>query len=77
MKDEGEYGSYILFGGIDMSFAKEGEIMQYVPLISDYAYFISIEGVMIDEELFNIGSALVDSGTSCLTFPAVAMDRML
>lgn len=31
----------------------------------------------IDDELFSITTALVDSGTSCLTVPAVAMDDML
>ncbi|CAD8179560.1 unnamed protein product [Paramecium octaurelia] len=77
LKDEGEYGSYILFGGIDMQFAQEGQQISYVPLMSTYQYLIGIEGMSIDDDLFNIPTALVDSGTSCLTVPAVAMDNML
>ncbi|CAD8119696.1 unnamed protein product [Paramecium sonneborni] len=77
LKDEGEFGSYILFGGIDMKFVQKGHKISYVPLISDYQYLIGIEGMSIDDELFTIATALVDSGTSCLTVPAVAMDDML
>lgn len=51
--------------------------MAYVPLISDYAYLISIEGMTIGDTLFEIPTALVDSGTSCLTVPADAMDNMV
>ncbi|CAK57170.1 unnamed protein product (macronuclear) [Paramecium tetraurelia] len=77
LKDEGEFGSYILFGGIDMEFIQKDQKISYVPLISDTSYLMGIEGMSIDDELFSITTALVDSGTSCLTVPAVAMDDML
>ncbi|CAD8045069.1 unnamed protein product [Paramecium primaurelia] len=77
LKDEGEFGSYILFGGIDMQFVQKDQKISYIPLLSEYQYLIGIEGMSIDDELFTITTALVDSGTSCLTIPAIAIDDML
>lgn len=77
LNNKGKHGSKIIFGDIDKQYIRKEEQLLYVPLVDDGTYKIELLGVKIGNVLLNVNYAVVDSGTSCLTFPQTVIDSLI
>jgi hypothetical protein len=61
----------IVFGGINKDYMlnKSGEFV-YSKIVSYYSYRVKIDGFSLGGKFKSEKKALVDSGTTCLTFPS-------
>jgi pepsin A len=70
-------GSKLIFGGVDMAYAKHPDRpIIYADIIKNDSYRIRIEGIQLLSKTLKIKSALIDSGTSCITLPMCTLEEI-
>lgn len=64
-KNEGQTGSTLVFGGVDLIFTSEKELT-YAPLAAETYWLIQIDGMGVKGKISDKINVIVDSGTSLL-----------
>lgn len=69
--------SRIVFGGIDYSLVDGKKDFVYAKIIGEDYYEIKVNALEVFGKSIEVGSGLVDSGTSCFTIPQFIMKSVL
>ncbi|NXA42481.1 PEPA protein, partial [Eudromia elegans] len=74
LSNDDESGSFVMFGGIDYSYASGG--ITWIPLSAETYWEITMDGVTLSDETIACASscqAIIDTGTSLLAAPSSAV----